>query len=250
MVDVLREVVRACRAAGIEYCLIGGGCLGLVRHGGGFVPWDDDLDLAVFAADMPRFRSAMSALPPHLSVRPKSDAVHPSLMVMDTRTRTAGHGFEAETGVFIDVVPMMVWRSARWKRLDLALDRLRRIGWNAGSAPAMNRLKRVLAALRVPALAAWLGDGHFRRLAERHDREGRRAGRGVVTAAYRRVWVGAYDYATVFPLREAEFCGVAVAVPNDLHGFLRGRYGDGYMEIPPPGARWSHFASAVKVSAE
>ncbi|MGV8840111.1 MAG: LicD family protein [Bauldia sp.] len=245
LVGILREVVAICRANGIQHCLVGGGCLGLARHGG-FVPWDDDLDIAIWASEMPRFVAAMAALPAHFSVRVKSDRTNPSYMVMDMRTRAEGSGFDG-AGIFIDIMPMMVWRSARWKALDRTLDRVRRLGWNEGSSPARNAVKRVLAIAQVPAVAAWLAERYVYPLFRRQDLAGRRAGRGVVTGAYRQTWGGTYDYGTVFPLQEVRFCGVALLAPRDLHGYLSRRYGPDYMQPPPEELRRKHFAGAVRV---
>lgn len=249
LVGILREVVAICRADGIQHSLVGGGCIGLVRHGGGFVPWDDDLDIAVWASDMPRFVAAMAALPAHFAVRPKSDGTNPAYMVMDVRTRTVGSGFD-DAGIFIDILPMMVWRSVRWKSLDRTLDRLQCLGPNDGSSAAWNAVKRVLVGARVPGLAAWLSERCFYPLFRRQDRAGRRAGRGIVTGAHRRTWGGMYDYGTIFPLQETRFCGVPLSAPRDLHGYLSRRYGPDYMQPPPEELRWKHFSGALRVTAE
>lgn len=45
----------------ISYCLTGGTLLGCVRHGG-FIPWDDDLDIVVAAKDKTRFSDACKNL--------------------------------------------------------------------------------------------------------------------------------------------------------------------------------------------
>lgn len=44
--DVLCDFDEVCRKHNIEYSLGGGSALGLVRHGG-FIPWDDDVDLNI-----------------------------------------------------------------------------------------------------------------------------------------------------------------------------------------------------------
>lgn len=51
---MLREVDRLCRKHGISYQLYAGTALGAVRHGG-FIPWDDDLDLIFSRKDYLRF---------------------------------------------------------------------------------------------------------------------------------------------------------------------------------------------------
>ncbi len=54
---LLAEVDRICRKYGIRYYLFCGTLLGAVRHGG-FVPWDDDADIALPRPDLERFLEA------------------------------------------------------------------------------------------------------------------------------------------------------------------------------------------------
>ena len=52
--SILREFKTICERHGFRYYIIGGTLLGAVRHNG-FIPWDDDVDIAMPRSDYERF---------------------------------------------------------------------------------------------------------------------------------------------------------------------------------------------------
>lgn len=52
--EIVEEVDRICRKHGLRYWLSFGSALGAVRHGG-YIPWDDDIDLCMMHDDWLRF---------------------------------------------------------------------------------------------------------------------------------------------------------------------------------------------------
>ena len=65
---ILKEVVRMCEKHSLEYFAIDGTLLGAVRHGG-FIPWDDDVDIGLPRDSFERFvELAPKELPSSMSI--------------------------------------------------------------------------------------------------------------------------------------------------------------------------------------
>lgn len=55
ILEIMVYIDQFCELSGIDYCLMGGSALGAKRHGG-FIPWDDDLDIFMTPENYERFR--------------------------------------------------------------------------------------------------------------------------------------------------------------------------------------------------
>ena len=68
LLEVLSDVINLCEENNLRYYAFGGTCLGAVRHSG-FIPWDDDIDIAMPREDYNKLLSiAEEKLPPHYKV--------------------------------------------------------------------------------------------------------------------------------------------------------------------------------------
>lgn len=61
LLDMLRFIDEVCRNNDIPYWLSSGTLIGVMRHGG-FIPWDDDVDVEMLAVDFPRFKEAVERI--------------------------------------------------------------------------------------------------------------------------------------------------------------------------------------------
>lgn len=113
ILDIYKEVKKICNKYNITYYAIGGTCIGAVRHKG-FIPWDDDLDIAIPIEDVDRFiEIAKRELPEYLEIftgANNSSYILPFFKVVDSRTTFIEdyeqHNPKQYKGVFIDIMPI------------------------------------------------------------------------------------------------------------------------------------------------
>lgn len=114
MLDILLEVNALCRRHDIPYWLSSGTLIGAARHGG-FIPWDDDVDIEMLLPDYQRFcEIAQRDLPPHLKLQ--NSTTDPMFMlgfakVRDTRSNIVSTDKRLDRnysigGFFIDIFPV------------------------------------------------------------------------------------------------------------------------------------------------
>ena len=111
LLDTLITIDRLCRENDIPYVIFYGTLLGAVRHGG-FIPWDDDIDIAVPRDDFPRLQAAVNAAPErdHINfiyIDTNDDTIYSGGKICDTTTVLKESSFKAVKGygAFVDVFP-------------------------------------------------------------------------------------------------------------------------------------------------
>lgn len=108
--QILDYVDAFCRKHDIKYTISGGTLLGAVRHGG-YIPWDDDMDIQMLRAEYERFTQLWNKEKPNhghfelVNIESGNNMGYPFGKVHDTRTVTYIDAIE-RTGVFIDIFPV------------------------------------------------------------------------------------------------------------------------------------------------
>lgn len=122
LLDILKVIDEFCRANDIAYFLDSGTALGAVRHGG-FIPWDDDVDLGMLREDYDRFiELAAEGLPEGYSLHTYENT--PGFAGMFAKVYRDGTVFETKETraagcpqcVFVDIFPYDVLSSDAGER--------------------------------------------------------------------------------------------------------------------------------------
>ena len=110
--EILKFFDAFCRENELQYYIVAGTLLGAVRHGG-FIPWDDDIDVAMPRADFNRFKALMSSNQ-HDCYFYQCHDTEPNYIFGFSKIRLKGtavcesylENVEMEKGVYIDIFPL------------------------------------------------------------------------------------------------------------------------------------------------
>lgn len=251
--EMLLEVDRICKKHHIHYTVIAGTMLGAVRHEG-FIPWDDDADVAMLRPEYDRFRKACQTDLDEERFYFQDHTVTEGYRWGYGKLRRKGTLFlrehqehmPYEQGVFIDVFPMDAVPDSHIGRAIVSAECFlvrkmlwARVGKAADPKGSMRRLYGVVD--RFPE--AWI----LRRLD------------GLIAQASRRKsdWVRILMFPT--PNREygylkrwyagstdCRFEGFSFPGVSDPDEYLRFKFGE-YMVPPPEDQRKTHPVSALQL---
>lgn len=249
--QLLEEFDRVCRKHGLTYFLDGGSTLGAIRHGG-FIPWDDDIDVGMPADDYERFlKLAPAELCEGISLHTHENT--PGYALFFAKLYKDGTRFIDENaaaancpqGIFLDIFPFYALdadtkKGSRARSKALFWQRVAFVKRVAHPHFPVTMSHR--AAIGLACTIAHYTVAHLWSLDQLYE---------LYKKAYATdnpgdLWVNANSGDAIprreewlFPTVEIPFESLSVMAPHDCDPFLRAEYGN-YMELPPEDKRRTH----------
>ncbi len=224
--NILKYIHRICEENNLVYYMAGGTLLGAVRHGG-FIPWDDDIDLLMYREDYEKLVDIINNDNSYYRMEClKSDNKYIGTFakVIDTRTKVVFNNFmsDGETGVFVDIFPMD-GVSNNYKGGAKYLDNLSK--WyqrfvNCKVSMSENGLTRLIlnkGAVIFEKIAKKRSCSSYRYIARVVNIRGKKE-------LMKKSW---FDRRKLIDFETEKFYA-----PIGYHYYLKGLYGD-YMKLPP-----------------
>lgn len=246
--ELLKVFTDVCEKLGLRYYLVCGSALGAVKYGG-FIPWDDDVDVAMCREDYEvLMREGAALLPDGVFLQNyKSDPKYPNYFA---KLRNSNTTYIEKTygklpinhGVYIDIFPLDGYPKGAFARKRLELEklvfRIKQLtvidSEPGGKVKALKnlytligvhkRLERVIARFekKISAYSCegsdiWCNHGNWQGTLEYAPRE--QYGEGVT----------------------ARFEGLEVRVPALFDEYLTQKYGDWRADPPPEEQAGHHY---------
>lgn len=254
--DMLRAFVEACSKLSLRYYLVGGTLLGAVRHQG-FIPWDDDIDVAMPRADYEIFlREGQKYLPQQYFVQClNTDPAYAMnfAKIRDSRTTFVEYAvrkYPMNHGVFIDIFPLDYYPEGEkdQKKMDFQQKIFKSRTRSAVEVPKESRHSfPVELGLNTFAALACLPYPRFHKALEAREKLHKSVPPSEKWANY----CGAWGKKEIMPAAwygegvELTFEGLTVMGPEHWDKWLTQVYGN-YMQLPPVEKRVGHhYAEAI-----
>ena len=251
--ELLRKLDQVCREYGLRYAAIHGTLLGAVRHKG-FIPWDDDVDIAMPRQDYDRLLELATQVFPEpyfLQTPANTENIFYGGYAKLRRSGTAAiepqhRGRNCHQGIWIDILPLDFYpedgekqkrlqrRISFWQRLLMA--KLYRPGHGMPEDINPKLLSFYYLAARC-LRRRWI-----RRRLEQLFKSCGKTDKLAILACY----YGANPNRNVYPaslfdsLTKVPFEDFQIPIPQEYDGILSERFGSNYMELPEKERRLSH----------
>ncbi|WP_379138026.1 phosphorylcholine transferase LicD [Paenibacillus sp. sgz500958] len=252
--EMLLEVDRICKKRDIQYCIIAGTTLGAVRHKG-YIPWDDDADVAMLRPEYEKFCKACEEEIDSTKFYLQTHENTPDYRWGYGKIRRVGTEFvrkgqehmQYPTGVFIDIFPLdNVPDNLFIRRIhNLTCTVIRKMLWSAvgvksDSKAIMRGIYRCLSLIPRDFVFSL-----YDKLKRKSNEKPTQLVRILTFPTPDNGYYGYYRKWYV-ELADIEFEGHYFPAARDYEGYLTFKFGN-YLELPPLEQRQGHAATRYKL---
>ena len=268
LVEMMQDIHNVCIKRKIGYALVGGSCLGAVRHQG-FIPWDDDIDISMLREDWEKFRSCFDE---ELGEKYVMEA--PQYGNKDCKTTWAKDNKKKtvlqeimdvdtpyEQGIFIDIFFYEnVSNNKIIRKIDACLsDFLKGVATSMvfykypnelmkqyyGATPQTKRYYNMRRFLGF--LFSWMSHKRFCDCYDKFVSRHKSPSEYITAPTGRKNYMGELlQRKWWIPQKQVKFENTEFLVPADSHNYLLTLFGKNYMQLPPVEKREKHFIVKLK----
>ncbi len=252
LLEMMKDIDAICKKHNITYFLSSGSCLGAVRHKG-FIPWDDDMDIAMSRDEFKKFIKALDKDLPkrkycyHCYEKSKKYTVTwPAMKIRKKKTyireinsRLLPNRLKDCDGIFIDI--FIYDHMSNKKYIDLPF-RL----FNTILMPIIIFFE-TLYINPIPLKALYRFNAKF-------------YGKLCKNSEYFAddlTWTFknpnkpfTYKYSDIYPVQYVKFEDTELPIVNNPHNYLVGKYGNSYMEFPPVNKRYCKHTYDINLKSD
>lgn len=245
--ELLAMFIEVCERLGLRYFLVCGSALGAAKYKG-FIPWDDDVDVALFREEYELFLAkAPALLPEHVFLQNhRTDPAFPAIFSKLRNSETtyvekSASRLPIHHGIFIDIFPLDGYPAARaeQRRLECRKWIYRRL-LSAAYRPDRAWKWLFIAPLRLAGVRR-----HTAAIARRYEAMIARYGTDdSAIISNHGNWQGKLEYAPREQYGDGvwgEFEGLRVRLPAQTEAYLAQKYGDWRREPPPDEQIGHHY---------
>ena len=239
--ELLKVVDKICSENSITYFLSGGTMLGAARHKG-FIPWDDDIDIAMLREDYERFKKAcIEQLPQKYEYQSytNKDGYHyffDKITIKDTYFSTKySDKFDMRKGIFMDIFVFdKTSDKPFFQKLHFNTLMKMRLLMNVRWINCARKDKSyMLSKLLLPILRIFSMDTYSKWYDKVLRRYEKRKTSTVLPPATDHKWRGVMPKKWFDDVTITQFENVPTYIPVGCDNYLKQWYGDDFMEMLP-----------------